>query len=435
MKTGGLLLAVATVACGHSIPEHHGHALHMEETRPHESTNAVSFLVSKAPNVPAKPWLNAGQQVLFIITPVSAAVGLAMIILLRRLEARHEENVDRSRNVEDGWHADMEVVEREPEELDEDVYGAGIATLVRDTYSFVDGKGELLLRVCRLSTSALLMVFVIFLQVFVIYQMQALVASRAVSEIRKIYGRYEFVMYGADISHNYLTPNGFPRGLDEKYFDPSMFDRLTDSEKDLACSIPFSQPNLLLAVLFIWTLTIVTDIRRCGDLFVRLMLATPTVSSMKMAIEEDEGETQVIVGLTNPVKALLFFVCIAPRYVMDVYLLWLGCRWLAATPSFSDIVLNAVALEFIVLLKDALYAGVVPDRNKRATQNTLIQPWQKTEPANYRVFLSAFLLLAVTGSWVLYYVYYFQAVLPDYKWDVAATCADYVKAVSSGQAR
>ena len=36
-----------------------------------------------------------------------------------------------------------------------------------------------------------------------------------------------------------------------------------------------------------------------------------------------------------------------------------------------------VALEFILLLKDTLYAGVVPDRNKRATQNTLIQPWQK----------------------------------------------------------
>ena len=32
--------------------------------------------------------------------------------------------------------------------------------------------------------------------------------------------RYEFVMYGADVTHNYLTPNGFPRGLDKKYFDP-----------------------------------------------------------------------------------------------------------------------------------------------------------------------------------------------------------------------
>ena len=95
-----------------------------------------------------------------------------------------------------------------------------------------------------------------------------------------------------------------------------------------------------------------------------------------------------------------------------------------------------VALEFILLLKDTLYAGVVPDRNKRATQNTLIQPWQKnlsikqlsetpvcgaqrnacilnfelgfssvqlrTEPANYRVFLSllgrAVMVLDIAGN-------------------------------------
>jgi len=344
--------------------------------------------------------------------------------------------VDRSRNVEDGqWHEDLEVVEREPDELDEDVYGAGIATLVRDTYSFIEGKGDFLLRTCRLSSSVMLMVFVICLQVFVIYQMQELVASRAVAEIRKIYGRYEFVMYGADISHNYLTPNGFPRGLDKKYFEPKMFHSLSSDEQDMACSIPFSQPQMLLPILFIWSLTIVSDVRRCGDLFVRLMLSTPTVSSMKDAIVEGEGECEVIVGLTSQVKALLFFVCIAPRYVIDVYLLWLGCRWLAATPSFSDILLNAVALEFIVLLKDALYAGVVPDRNKRATKNTLIQPWQKTEPANYRVFLSAFLLLAVTASWVFYYVYHFQAVLPDYKWDVREMCSDYIEKISSGTAK
>lgn len=27
------------------------------------------------------------------------------------------------------------------------------------------------------------------------------------------------MMYGADVTHNYLTPNGFPRGLDKQYFD------------------------------------------------------------------------------------------------------------------------------------------------------------------------------------------------------------------------
>ncbi|CAK9091608.1 Uncharacterized protein SCF082_LOCUS43148 [Durusdinium trenchii] len=256
---------------------------------------------------------------------------------------------------------------------------------------------------------------------------EALVASRAVTEIRQIYGRYEFVMYGADVTHNYLTPNGFPRGLDKRYFDATLglkgkelnvalranFARLTDDEKDLACAIPFSQLQILVPILFIWTLTIVADLRRCGDLFVRLILATPTITSMK--------ETSIVVGLTKEVKALLASTCMIPRWIIDVYLLWLGCRWLCATPSFSDLLLNSVALEFIVLLKD--WGGGCGARppggsecteqrggNKRATQNTLIQPWQKKEPANYRVFLSAFLLVLVTFSWVYYYIYRFQAV-------------------------
>ena len=54
-----------------------------------------------------------------------------------------------------------------------------------------------------------------------------------------------------------------------------------------------------------------------------------------------------------------------PRWIINVYLLWLGCRWLCATPNFTDLLLNSargpytgcseggfeVALEFIVLLK------------------------------------------------------------------------------------
>ncbi|CAE7222012.1 unnamed protein product [Symbiodinium natans] len=225
-------------------------------------------------------------------------------------------------------------------------------------------------------------------------------------------------MYGADVTHNYLTPNGFPRGLDKQYFDPSNFGRLTGEEKDLACNIPFSQMQILVPILFIWTLTIVADLRRCGDLFVRLILATPTITSMKDSVVEGDGECEIIVGLTKEVKAMLLSTCMIPRWVIDVYLLWLGCRWLSATPNFGDLLLNSVALEFIVLLKDTLFIGVVPDRNKRATQNTLIQPWQKREPANYRVFLSAFVLVLVSFSWVYYYIYRFQAVLPDYKWDV-----------------
>ncbi|CAE7428645.1 unnamed protein product [Symbiodinium necroappetens] len=79
--------------------------------------------------------------------------------------------------------------------------------------------------------------------------------------------------------------------------------------------------------------------------------------------------------------------------------------------------------------------------NKRATQNTLIQPWQKQERANYRsldakrVFLSAFVLVLVSVSWVFYYIYRFQAILPDYKWDVHEVCKSYIQSITSGKSR
>lgn len=174
--------------------------------------------------------------VLGVFAPGSFLLGLGAVVLLRYYE-RHNPS------------SDMEIVERQPENLDEDVYGAGIATLVRDSFSLVDGKGDIFLRVSRLSSSIVLMIFVISLQIFVILQMQSLVASRAVTEIRQIYGRYEFVMYGAEMTHVYLTPNGFPRGADKQYFDPANFGRLTEDEQSSACRIPFSQPQLLLPIL------------------------------------------------------------------------------------------------------------------------------------------------------------------------------------------
>ena len=187
------------------------------------------------PQLPAKP-TPPQVYVLGVFAPGSFLIGLGAVVLLRYYE-RHNPS------------SDMEVVERQPENLDEDAYGAGIATLVRDSFSVVDGKGDIFLRISRLSSSIILMIFVISLQVFVILQMQSLVASRAVTEIRQIYGRYEFVMYGAEMNHVYLTPNGFPRGVDREYFDPVNFGRLTEDEQSSACRIPFSQPQLLLPIL------------------------------------------------------------------------------------------------------------------------------------------------------------------------------------------
>merc|ERR1712194_405921 len=209
-------------------------------------------------------------------------------------------------------------------------------------------------------------------------------------------------MYGSNESHTSLTTNGKHRGIHE-FFQPELFGELPESLKSQVCNIPLSQPSFFFVVMFVWTLTCIGEIKKVNDLFLSLVVAMPTSDTMEKALvrdindEDGDGDVneQVIVHLTAGVKSFLSCCILLPRLLMTSYLLFLGCRWLAATNDFSDLVLNAVALEFVVFLKDLLYHALVPDRNKHDVQNTEIKAPSKTEPASYWIFLGTFLWGAV----------------------------------------
>merc|ERR1719464_1618964 len=95
-----------------------------------------------------------------------------------------------------------------------------------------------------------------------------------------------------------------------------------------------------------------------------------------------EDNEVVIRSLTSPVKALLLAVVFLPRVVLCSVLLWLGSRWLTATQSFGNLLVNAVALQFILSLKDLLYT-TVPSRHQRETSSTLMLPEMKRERPSF----------------------------------------------------
>eukprot|EP00913_Durusdinium_trenchii_P027344 g25653.t1 len=169
-----------------------------------------------------------------------------------------------------------------------------------------------------------------------------------------------------------------------------------------------------MTLLMIWTFTVVADIRKAVDYWFRIVRTTPTISSMKDSMETVEGseEEYVIVGITAPVKVALSVVLFLPRILVDCYLLWLGCRWLCATPSFEDVILNAVALEFILVLNNVIFSTVVPLQSE-------VQPKAST-------VLAAFSWGIASMVWVLLYMYLLQAVLPQYRWDVRDVCIDFL---------
>jgi len=334
------------------------------------------------------------------------------------------------------WFTDKEkgnvadTMKRENKEPEMDTYGFAVVSLIRDAQQIALGK-QTSLRVSRILAAIGLVLFTTGLQCFIMWYIKTLVIAKWVTDIREDYSDYQDHMYGG---HTLLNMNGKHRGQDG-YFQPGNFDSLDNDLKERVCNIAFSQPGFFGAVLLIWTLTVIGEIRKMLADMNSLVFRTKTLKTMEHAlvdmdldIPDDDPENRWVVdGLTPIVKFFIMFLVIIPRMAMTLVLLWLGCRFLAATNDFGDMVLNAVALEFVLMLKDLLYLTIVPDRNKREIQHINIRPSSESDHASYWKYLGSFSWLVVAFAWIFFYVFWLQMVLPAYKWDVRGPCTAYIK--------
>jgi hypothetical protein len=232
----------------------------------------------------------------------------------------------------------------------------------------------------------------------------------------------------------FLNVNGKHRGVDGTFM-PGNIDTLEEGLKGRVCNIAFSQSGFFGAVLLIWTLTVIAELRNIIALFRSLIVNTRNIKSMEDALldcdpdidDDDPRNGWIIDGLTISMKVAIMLLVIIPRLVLTIVLLWLGCRFLAATNDFGEMVLNAIALEFILMLKDLLYSTIVPDRNKREIEHINIKPSIAVDHASYWTYLGTFTWLIIAFAWIVFYVFHFQMVLPLYKWDVKGPCTEYIK--------
>lgn len=273
-----------------------------------------------------------------------------------------------------------------------------------------------------------LLFFTVFAQLFLMHQVQKFVTTKWVFNIRSDYSLYEQHMYG----QTGLTVNGNHRGI-EGYFLPGNFATLELGLKERVCNIPFSQISFFGVVLLIWTLTCIGQLRTTIAFFRALVLNTKAIKNMKDSLVDLDPQLAdtvehvwVVDGITHWVRAAIVVFVIIPRLFITIALLWLGCRFLAATNDFGEMVLNAIALEFILALKDLLYATIVPDRNKREVQKIEMRPSERVDHAHYWSYLGTFSWGIVAVVWIVYYVFFLQAVLPQYRWDVRELCIPFL---------
>eukprot|EP00929_Paragymnodinium_shiwhaense_P082046 TRINITY_DN4308_c0_g2_i1.p1 TRINITY_DN4308_c0_g2~~TRINITY_DN4308_c0_g2_i1.p1 ORF type:complete len:358 (+),score=61.34 TRINITY_DN4308_c0_g2_i1:89-1162(+) len=330
----------------------------------------------------------------------------------------------------DAHEDDHEHAELKYQALPEDIFSLAIMSIVRDTQQMTSTKeNNKLVRSARLCTSLTLVFGNMFMQAFLIYMIREYVELPAVKMVQDEYTDFVVYMYG---NNTVLVDGRYLRGAGS--YNAALFDGYPVEKKKVVCRIPLSQPHFLGTILLIWTLTCIGDMQKSVDLF-KLTITVPDVGDMSYSMRKfvssglfSTGTEKVILGLTRDLKFLIgIFICF-PRVLIDAGLLWLGCRWLTATPDFEELVLNGIALEFVLLTRELLYRTVVSKRNLIDVAGTSI----KTEtqmPVTCGTFIGSYGWLVCALTWVWFYISHLQNVLPFYGHDVALVCDGWLESL------
>lgn len=105
----------------------------------------------------------------------------------------------------------------------------------------------------------------------------------------------------------------------------------------------------------------------------------------------------------------------------------LGCIWLTATLSFSDLILNALALEFIICIDENILAFFLPQKlSVRLSRTKFAYPKvpptpESTEKALIEDYVRNIIYFAVCLAITVLCVKY-QQVLPDFPFDIEEHC-------------
>merc|ERR1712003_469469 len=123
---------------------------------------------------------------------------------------------------------------------------------------------------------------------------------------------------------------------------------------------------------------------------------------------------------------------VTPKVGIAIFLLYMGLQWLTATETYGGLILNALALQFIVHVDEILYIAFYPQAFKDMVEGSTIEipardhtreAKQRTQFVNFVVNIISTVLIAFG---VFLYFHYFQTVLPNFEYDIHEPCAEFL---------
>lgn len=208
-----------------------------------------------------------------------------------------------------------------------------------------------------------------------------------------------------------------------------------DSQAEL-CGLALSQLLFVRIILFLWVTNNVGELRdtlqkMVGAISLPRLPEGLDTRLMKRDLEASPRDDNIIC-LNLKGKVGLITLVFMPKMVIATVLMFTGCVWLMAAANIGDLILNSLALAFVVKV-DELLAEVFFPRNflELVSDLAFVLPKHivdKDDAMQERAW--EFIMCAITMAFTFILVevmIFFQPVIPEYAYDVHAACVDYLQ--------
>lgn len=320
---------------------------------------------------------------------------------------KHEE-VDVVHRIDNEEHPGIEY------DIPEDSYGAAVLAIVKEVQEF-GPSGRTSARL-RGGFALVLLTVNLMLQVGILMFIDSHVVQPAVHQIQSIFKEYHATVF--DTSGR---------------FRPERWAAYAGKQK--ICQMGAASRFFYGVVLFVWVTAMLGEFRTTYYLWRNITRMPRCTHEGKMLVATSENVC--IVALTLTTKLLLCTVVCIPKFLISTYLLALGCQWLSASTSFEALVLNSVAMEFVLHIDELLYRAFVPATYRRQVADIdffVRKPRSSDEDEDTKAWMSyGWSLAYFVGalSFTFFYMFFLEDALPPDISDVQVHCAEYVEKIGS----
>jgi len=223
------------------------------------------------------------------------------------------------------------------------IYSASMGVLI--SVFNPQNKNPLMKKIPGVVSTYIQLIFNIFLQFILLYYIKFYICAPAVRNTRVLYQEF--------------TEQIYPQNV----LDLSQWNKWDMKKRIKLCQIPLSEPEFFFCLLLVWTFFVLKEVQETRTMLSRIYhLALPQQRRLWVAISDDNPYS--IEAMSRALKWVIVSTIYIPKLCIALLLWWLGARWLTGTPNFENLVLNAVALGFILELDELIHDAMLTDPQK-----------------------------------------------------------------------